>query len=1050
MEPKRILVVDPSHQSREAIESIFDLRGDHLIFAKDEPEAMQLYHDLQFDMVLIEVLLPRGSGYNLCNQIRKTNQAEGLSTPVLLMGGVLRNFTLAHEAKIKYGANDILVKPFEARDLQVKLAHYLDGIPLEEIKSEQAEEQTAEVRDKSPEESKIESFVEPLRISGSIGKIPFLRLFGGLWRLGETGTLHVRSGKVTKQLLFQKGNLIFVAGGSRNETLGWLLERENLLSPTDLLSYLTKMKNSSKKLGEILLENQGITPHLLFAMLQKENEAKIRNLIRWRDGRYYFEPAARVATPDIVPLSFDCAKLLREGIADLYNEQTLEAEFEPLREVIVSRRKDDDPLLEKLHPTRYEMKIWQSLAEHRTVADVISHSDLTPYRTRQFLYLLLCIDAVSFSRPAWNESRPNDLLHSSATDTDYRRCVIARFEDIFSRQVAEVFDLPWITGDNPDVRHQNACQRLFDARDFPTADPLIRAKAFSAFLRLENAYHQLTGTGAAPLERRSFFTESDVARANILEAELIFQEGLEAFLDGNYLLASDRFQAACDLDENTADYRAYLGYAIYRQKGEQDQSEPTLALRYLSKALELDAHLPDAYLFLGHIHWDLGQDKHAERYYEEVLYYEPDNIEALQQLRLIFANRQAALAENRVDGQHSPELQDYQKNIKTFFTEIQTLDYFSILGVEPDIDNPELKKIYFTRAAEFRSAAWYNQADELSREQADEIFNHLTAAYTILSDEVSRRKYVTELDRLRQIAASPPEEGESQTRRIEALCKRGKRAFELEEYKDAVNLFGQAHELAPQNAEYLTWLGYARYEQVKQANQENETQKTVAKVELRNALALEPGNAETSLILGKVYLDENKTKLAAEQFDNALLQWPDNLEALRAYHRIHSMRRREIPVKNEQSLANEQVRLYYQLSRSLDELEKQDVFSMLHVPDDADDEEIKRAYEERNAGVMIAVNPQQMGADLRFRIEEIRYRLAFAYRVLVDDHLRSCYLQAYLPATTQADLPPMEESSLVDEPAANDKEYLATSKAANDQPAFWQRLRGRLKKKKTS
>jgi tetratricopeptide (TPR) repeat protein len=101
------------------------------------------------------------------------------------------------------------------------------------------------------------------------------------------------------------------------------------------------------------------------------------------------------------------------------------------------------------------------------------------------------------------------------------------------------------------------------------------------------------------------------------------------------------------LDENTADYRAYLGYAIYRQKGEQDQSEPTLALRYLSKALELDAHLPDAYLFLGHIHWDLGQDKHAERDYEEVLYYEPDNIEALQQLRLIFANRQAALAENR-------------------------------------------------------------------------------------------------------------------------------------------------------------------------------------------------------------------------------------------------------------------------------------------------------------------------------------------------------------------------------------------------------------------
>jgi tetratricopeptide (TPR) repeat protein len=283
---------------------------------------------------------------------------------------------------------------------------------------------------------------------------------------------------------------------------------------------------------------------------------------------------------------------------------------------------------------------------------------------------------------------------------------------------------------------------------------------------------------------------------------------------------------------------------------------------------------------------------------------------------------------------------------------------------------------------------------------------------------------------------------------LRPYAKRGKRAFELEEYKDAVNLFGQAHELAPQNAEYLTWLGYARYEQVKQANQENETQKTVAKVELRNALALEPGNAETSLILGKVYLDENKTKLAAEQFDNALLQWPDNLEALRAYHRIHSMRRREIPVKNEQSLANEQVRLYYQLSRSLDELEKQDVFSMLHVPDDADDEEIKRAYEERNAGVMIAVNPQQNGCGSSFSDRgdtlPTGLRLSRVGRRPLAVLLSASLFSGNHPGGFTSN----EESSLVDEPAANDKEYLATSKAANDQPAFWQRLRGRLKRKK--
>lgn len=1052
MEPKRILVVDPSQQSREAISNIFDLRGDHLIFAKDEPEALELYHDLQFDLVLIEVLLPRGSGYSLCNQIRKMSRDEGLTTPILLMGAVLRNFTLAHEAKIKYGADDILVKPFEARDLQIKLAHYLDGIPLEEIKAEQAVDLATDGSAKASDEPKVESFVEPLRISGSISKIPFVRLLGGLWKLGETGVLHLHSGKVGKQLLFQKGNLLFVAGGSRRETLGWLLEREGILTPTELLSCLTKMKDSNKKLGEILLENQKITPHLLFQMLQKENEAKIRNLIRWRDGQYYFEPAARIDSLEVVPLTFDCGKLLREGIADLHNEQTLEAEFDLLREATIRRRLNDDPLIEKLHFSRREAKIWHSLNDRRTVADVILRSDLSPYRSRQFLYLLLCIDALAFDRPVWKESRQYDLLsEAGVSDAAYPRDIAGRFGDVASCLNETMFDLPWIKGEDLATRHQNACRGLFEHHAFPQAGTLIRTKAFTTFARLAQAYNQLSGGQSAPLEQRSYFAETEVARAKVLEAELLFQEGMEAFLEANYLLASDRFQAACDLDENTADYRAYLGYAIYRQKGEQDQSEPTSAIRYLSKALELDAHLPDAYLFLGHIHWDLGQDKNAERYYEEVLYYEPNNVEALQQLRLTFANRQAAQADERDQARQTPELQEYQKNIKAFFTEIQTRDYFSILGVDRDIDPRDLKKIYFNRAAEFRSAAWYAQADELSREQADEIFNHLTAAYTILSDEASRRKYLSELERLQQIAASPSNEDESHAKRVEAVFKRGKRAFETEDYKEAINLFGQAHELVPQNAEYLTWLGYARYEQIRQSNQENDTQKTLAKVELRNALALDPGNAETSFILGKVYLAENKLKLAAEQFDNALLQWPDHLDALRAYHRIHSTRRRETPVKNEQSLANEQVRTYYQLSRSLDDLGRKSLFSVLNVTEKTSLDEIKKAYEERNAGVMLALNPHQLDSDLRFRVEEIRERLTFAYRVLADRHLRDCYLEACsAPLVRVEEVVPESHPVSAAMAAETETEEQPVGDAANDQSAFWHRLRGRFRKKNPS
>jgi two-component system response regulator MprA len=111
----RILVVDDERAVREAIERALGYEGYRVDHARDGVEALELLSHNPVDAVVLDVLMPRMDGVELCRRIRAT----GDTTPILML--TARESVSDRVAGLDAGADDYLVKPFALRELLARL-----------------------------------------------------------------------------------------------------------------------------------------------------------------------------------------------------------------------------------------------------------------------------------------------------------------------------------------------------------------------------------------------------------------------------------------------------------------------------------------------------------------------------------------------------------------------------------------------------------------------------------------------------------------------------------------------------------------------------------------------------------------------------------------------------------------------------------------------------------------------------------------------------------------------------------------------------------------
>ncbi len=111
----RILVVDDEPAVREAVERALRLDGHDVLLASDGHEALDRLDSRAPDAVVLDVLMPRVDGLELCRQMRR----RGDRTPVLML--TARDAVSDRVAGLDAGADDYLIKPFALEELLARV-----------------------------------------------------------------------------------------------------------------------------------------------------------------------------------------------------------------------------------------------------------------------------------------------------------------------------------------------------------------------------------------------------------------------------------------------------------------------------------------------------------------------------------------------------------------------------------------------------------------------------------------------------------------------------------------------------------------------------------------------------------------------------------------------------------------------------------------------------------------------------------------------------------------------------------------------------------------
>ena len=118
-----ILLVEDEEALRMTLGDRLLSEGYAVDYAVDGDEGLEKATRLPFDLILLDVMLPRKSGYDVCRDIRQA----GLITPILMLTS--RGQTIDKVLGLKIGADDYVTKPFEMMELTARIEALLRRAP---------------------------------------------------------------------------------------------------------------------------------------------------------------------------------------------------------------------------------------------------------------------------------------------------------------------------------------------------------------------------------------------------------------------------------------------------------------------------------------------------------------------------------------------------------------------------------------------------------------------------------------------------------------------------------------------------------------------------------------------------------------------------------------------------------------------------------------------------------------------------------------------------------------------------------------------------------
>lgn len=118
-----LLIVDDDERIRGLLQKFLIRHGFWVTSARDAEHARRILAGLEFDLIVMDVMMPGEDGVSLTRGLR----GEGVGTPILLL--TAKGETEDRIAGLEAGADDYLAKPFEPKELLLRINAILRRVP---------------------------------------------------------------------------------------------------------------------------------------------------------------------------------------------------------------------------------------------------------------------------------------------------------------------------------------------------------------------------------------------------------------------------------------------------------------------------------------------------------------------------------------------------------------------------------------------------------------------------------------------------------------------------------------------------------------------------------------------------------------------------------------------------------------------------------------------------------------------------------------------------------------------------------------------------------
>ncbi len=169
MNDKKILIVDDEKPIVDILKFNLEKEGFQTVSAYDGEEAINLALSIKPDLILLDLMLPKVDGLNVCKELRKS-----LICPIIML--TAKEEVVDKIIGLELGADDYMTKPFSVREVIARVKANLRKHTLPEEKNEKNEKSKIKIKDMVVDQERYIAIIGDRNIDLTIKEFELLKM----------------------------------------------------------------------------------------------------------------------------------------------------------------------------------------------------------------------------------------------------------------------------------------------------------------------------------------------------------------------------------------------------------------------------------------------------------------------------------------------------------------------------------------------------------------------------------------------------------------------------------------------------------------------------------------------------------------------------------------------------------------------------------------------------------------------------------------------------------------------------------------------------------